>query len=164
MNKFKTYQMSSYRKGYDDLKGTHAWVASAQGDHSWSNNVNADHSWLIKSREFEDCYTQEEINQRIRENEEWNANYIQELIAAGEYGEEMEGGTLTVVYNEMWDKPNGSCIESSEFIFLDHKDNEAKEYAEWWRKTTQKKIQEKILKAWKEFQYSFWKDEYKKEG
>ncbi len=121
----KKYKIPNGKKGITDLKGTHAFVSSMQGDHSWTNNTSEVNEYLMKSFHFKDCNTQEEIDERVKQNTDWNEAYIKELVRNGEYGEEYETGYVYLEENPLFDKPvvetdNPHPLSSYSFVFIDY--------------------------------------------
>ena len=112
-----------YRKGIDDLHSLYAFSYEDIGGGSRTNSIEEylnSGGWL--SFNFKCPITEEAIAEEIERRKLWNANYIDELTAKGEYGEEVEC-YLSMEDNPLFDsRPESDKsypLESYTMVFLD---------------------------------------------
>lgn len=126
MGKMTQYKFKT-RKGIDDLKSLYAFSGNSQGDETKTNDIQQyldSKGWL--SFNFDCELSSEAILDEIKRREEWNNNYIKELMQKGEYGKEQEN-ILSIEYNPLFDNEHfvvvNKPLENYQFLILDYETN-----------------------------------------
>lgn len=122
----KTINLPKIRLGIDDLKSIHAFHGASQGDETATNDVKQFETcdgWLYVSSHFKDInyLIQSEVFSQSDKLHKENDVYIQSLKESGDYGKEVDGGTLTYEENPLYDttiKYGDSPIESYRYTIL----------------------------------------------
>ena len=105
---FTEYIGPKRRLGIDDLRSEFAFHGNSQGDDSVSNSVDtfvSQEGWMSASSWYKDIdyLNQDEVDKRVFEIKQFNADRIEQLKLSGDYGKEVEGIHVLVEHDPLYD-------------------------------------------------------------
>lgn len=94
--------------GIDDLRSEFAFHGNSQGDDSVSNSVDtfvSQEGWMSVNSWYKDIdyLNQDEVDKRIIEIKQFNADRIKQLKLSGDYGKEVEGIHIFIEHDPLYD-------------------------------------------------------------